>query len=81
METPYGGLWYAAGNPGGFRFGAVNRPSPPRANYMNVKSKRNGTASKLVGQVAKDKTGNEIAIRTDKPSSLFSCPDRFIFVW
>ena len=30
METPYGGLWYAAGNPDGFRFGAVDRPSPPR---------------------------------------------------
>ena len=38
METPYGGLWYAAGNPDGFRFGTVNRPSPPRAIYMQVTS-------------------------------------------
>ena len=29
METSYGCLWYAAGNPSGFWFGAVNRPSPP----------------------------------------------------
>ena len=33
METPYGGLWYAAGNPDGSRFGSVNRPSPPLAIY------------------------------------------------
>ena len=33
METPYGGLRYAAGNPDGFRFGSVSRPSPLRAIY------------------------------------------------
>ena len=61
METPYGGLWYAAGNPDGFRFGAVNRPSPPRVIYMCAwLSKQNRTvnnktvsASELVGQIVK----------------------------
>ena len=43
METPYGGLRYAAGNPDGFRFGAVNRPSPPRASYMDIKTVLNKT--------------------------------------
>ena len=38
METPYGGLWYAARSPDGFRFGSVNRPSPPPAIYKNITS-------------------------------------------
>ena len=36
LRTWRGSLWYAAGNPDGFRFGAVNRPSPPRAIYMKT---------------------------------------------
>ena len=36
MEDPYGGQWYAAGNPDGFRFAAVNRRSPPRAIYKYI---------------------------------------------
>ena len=35
METPYGGLWYAAGNPDGFRFGAVNRIRPDAARVVS----------------------------------------------
>ena len=33
MGIPYGDLWYAAGNRDGFRFGLVNRPSPPLSIY------------------------------------------------
>ena len=40
METPYGGLWYAAGNPDGFRFGSVNRPSPPLAIVYSLKRRK-----------------------------------------
>ena len=36
MEIPYGDLWYAAGSPDGFRFGSVNRPSPPLAMYKYI---------------------------------------------
>ena len=36
MEAPYGGLWYAAGNPDGFRFETVDRPSPPLSIYRVI---------------------------------------------
>ena len=59
METPYGGLWYAAGNPDGFRFGSVNRPSPSRAMYTFKLQTSNFQlqecdASKLMGQIVKE---------------------------
>ena len=33
METPYGGLWYAAGNPDGFRFRTVNQCNQTKMAY------------------------------------------------
>ena len=60
METPYGGLWYAAGNLDGFRFGAVNRPSPPRAIY---RYQNNAAQMKL------NKTRHEKCLKTGRPSN------------
>ena len=50
METLYGGLWYAAGNPDGFRFGTVNRPSQSHAKYItnsSFRKEKQGGTSKL----------------------------------
>ena len=47
METPYGDLWYAVRKPDGFRFGSVNRPSPPLSIYwlLIIMQRRGGYVS------------------------------------
>ena len=57
MEVPYGDLWYAAGNPDGFRFAAVNRRSPSRAIYNNEsKQYLNQTQCLRIGRPSNRKT-------------------------
>ena len=60
IEAPYEGLWYAASNPDGFRFGSVNRP-PHRLLYTQQSSQRqtsNGNCKEM--QSVK-------CLRTDRP--------------
>ena len=72
METPYGGLWYAAGNPDGFRFGSVNHPSPPLSRY-----RWNRNVNLTLDQSSKTRSRNNLVrmcLRIGRPSNRKTVP-------